>query len=70
MSQRVRGAGGHLITSYDVGSTNAYPIVTYDLKSDRYFVHRLLSEDPPLKFNAPMREQEFLPASVQSKYSR
>jgi len=61
---------GHLVNSYDVGSTNAYPIVTYDLKTDRYFVHRLLSEDPPLKFNAPMREQEFLPASVQSKYSR
>jgi predicted Zn-dependent protease len=61
---------GHLITSYDVGSTNAYPIVTYDLKDDRYFVHRLLSEDPPLKFNVAMRESEFLPASVQAKYSK
>ena len=61
---------GHLVTSYDVMSTNAYPIVTYDFKDDRYFVHRLLSEDPPLQFNVPMREQEFLPASVQAKYSR
>jgi tetratricopeptide (TPR) repeat protein len=61
---------GHLVTSYDVGSTNAYPIVTYDFKEDRYFVHRLLAEDPPLQFNAPMREAEFLPASVQAKYGR
>jgi len=61
---------GHLVTSYDVGSTNAYPIVTYDLKEERYFVHRLLAEDPPLRFNVPMREGEFLPASVQAKYSR
>jgi tetratricopeptide (TPR) repeat protein len=61
---------GHLLTSYDVGSTNAYPIVTYDLKDERYFVHRLLAEDPPLQFNVPMRDQEFLPASVQARYSR
>jgi tetratricopeptide (TPR) repeat protein len=61
---------GHLVTSYDVGSTNAYPIVTYDFKDDRYFVHRLLAEDPPLQFNVPMRDAEFLPASVQAKYSR
>jgi tetratricopeptide (TPR) repeat protein len=61
---------GHLVTSYDVGSTNAYPIVTYDLKDDRYFVHRLLAEEPPLQFNVPMREQEFLPSSVQARYSR
>jgi hypothetical protein len=61
---------GHLITSYDVGSTNAYPIVTYDLKSDRYFVHRLLSEDPPVKFNVAMREAEFLPGSFKARYDR
>ena len=61
---------GHLVTSYDVGSTNAYPIVTYDFKDDRYFVHRLLAEDPPLQFNVAMRAQEFLPASVSAKYSR
>jgi hypothetical protein len=61
---------GHLVTSYEVGSTNAYPIVTYDFKDDRYFVHRLLAEDPPLQFNVAMREAEFLPASVSAKYSR
>jgi len=61
---------GHLFTSYDVLSTNAYPIVTYDLKSDRYFVHRLLAEDPPLKYNVVMRENEFLPASVSARYSK
>ncbi len=61
---------GHLFTAYDVLSTNAYPIVTYDLKEDRYFVHRLLAEDPPLKYNVAMRENEFLPASVSARYSK
>jgi tetratricopeptide (TPR) repeat protein len=61
---------GHLLTSYDVLSTNAYPIVTYDLKADRYFVHRLLAEDPPLKYNVALRENEFLPASVSARYSK
>jgi tetratricopeptide (TPR) repeat protein len=61
---------GHLVTSYDVGSTNAYPIVTYDLKDGRYFVHRLLAEDPPLQFNVAMRENEFLPAAVSARYSK
>ena len=43
---------------------------TYDLKDDRYFVHRLLAEDPALQFNVPMRESEFLPAAVTAKYSK
>ncbi|MGH8441802.1 MAG: DUF1329 domain-containing protein, partial [Nevskiaceae bacterium] len=61
---------GHLLTSYDVPSTNAYPIVTYDLKDGRYFVHRLLAEDPPLKYNVAMRENDFLPATVSARYSK
>ena len=62
---------GHLLSSYDVLNTNSYPIVTYDLKDGRYFVHRLLAEDPPLQFNVPkMPEGEFLPAAVQRKYGR
>lgn len=62
---------GHLLTSYDIQSTNAFPIITYDLKQDRYFAQRLLSEDPPLQFNlANISDQEFLPAAVQRKYRR
>ncbi|MGQ0586267.1 MAG: DUF1329 domain-containing protein [Gammaproteobacteria bacterium] len=61
---------GHLLTSYDVLSTNTYPIVTYDLRQDRYFVHRLLAEDPPVKYNVAMREGDFLPATVSARYSK
>lgn len=62
---------GHLLNSYDIQSTNSFPIVTYDLKENRYFVHRLLAEDPPLQFNiAGMNDQEFLPAAVKRKYSK
>ena len=62
---------GHLLSSYDVLNTNSYPIVTYDLKEGRYFVHRLLAQDPPLQFNLDrINDQEFLPAAVQRKYGR
>lgn len=61
---------GHLVTSYDVKSTNSFPIVTYDLKDGRYFVHRLLAEDPPLQFNLKLDSNDFLPAAVQRKYAR
>ena len=61
---------GHLMTSYDVQSTNSFPIVTYDLKDGRYFVQRLVAEDPPPAFNlADINDQEFLPAAVKRKYS-
>jgi tetratricopeptide (TPR) repeat protein len=62
---------GHLLTSYDVLSTNSFPIITYDVKADRYFAQRLLAEDPPLQFDlAKINAQEFLPAAVQRKYGR
>ena len=62
---------GHLITSYEVQSSNTFPIITYDLKEKRYFAQRLLAEDPPLKFNlTDIRDQEFLPAAVKRTYSR
>lgn len=62
---------GHLLTSYEVKSTNAFPIVTYDLKEKRYFAQRLLAEDPPLRFDLKdIKEQEFLPAAVKRTYSR
>ena len=61
---------GHLVTLYENLSTNCLPVVTYDLKDGRYFINRLLGEDrPPLEV-ADMKETEFLPAAVRSRYTR
>ncbi|MGH8462249.1 MAG: DUF1329 domain-containing protein [Stenotrophobium sp.] len=61
---------GHLLPIYSSQSSNCLPVVTYDLKDGRYFVNRLLAEDPPMQFNIPMKESEFLPANVASSYIR
>jgi hypothetical protein len=62
---------GHLLNSYDIQSTNSFPIITYDLKENRYFAWRMLAEDPPLQFDlADIDDQEFLPAAVKRKYSK
>lgn len=62
---------GHLLPFYESQSANTFPSLTYDLKDSRYLAERLLSEDPPLKFNlTDINDQEFLPASVKSRYSR
>ncbi|MEK6805303.1 MAG: DUF1329 domain-containing protein [Pseudomonadota bacterium] len=62
---------GHLLPFYESQSANTFPSLTYDLKDSRYVAERLLSEDPPLKFNLPdIDDQEFLPANVKNRYSR
>lgn len=61
---------GHLLQAYDALTANTAPVVLYDLKDGRYFVNRLSSEDPPPKYDEPMRENEFLPAAVKARYSR
>jgi tetratricopeptide (TPR) repeat protein len=62
---------GHLLNSYDIQSTNSFPVITYDLKENRYFAWRMLAEDPPLQFDlADIDDQEFLPAAVKRKYSK
>lgn len=61
---------GHLLALYDSQSANCAPVVTYDFKNGRYFANRLTAEEPPAQFDIPMREQEFLPDSVRTKYGR
>ena len=62
---------GHIVTFYETPFSNSFPIVTYDLRQDRYFVQRLLSEEPAQQFDVPkMAEKEFLPAAVQRTYGR
>ncbi|MFT4047517.1 MAG: DUF1329 domain-containing protein [Solimonas sp.] len=51
-------------------TANCAPVVTYDLEDGRYFVNRLYAEDPPVQFDVPMGEAEFLPDSVRSRYGR
>ena len=51
-------------------SMNAAPVITYDLKDGRYFANRLHGEDPPIQYDQPMTENEFMPAAVKARYSR
>ncbi len=61
---------GHLLPAYDSLSANCAPVVTYDLKDGRYFINRLLGEDPPTQFDVPMDKSEFIPANVRARYGR
>ena len=61
---------GHLLPFYDSQSANTFPSLTYDLKDGRYLAERLMSEVPPLRFNGPLDDQDFLPAAVKRSYSK
>lgn len=61
---------GHLVTLYENQSTNCLPVITYDLKDGRYFINRLLGEDVPPREVDDMKQSDFLPASVRSRYAR
>lgn len=61
---------GHLLPAYDAQTANCAPVVTYDLKDGRYFVNRLLAQDPPVQTNVPMRKGEFIPDAVRGRYGR
>ncbi|WP_341917050.1 DUF1329 domain-containing protein [Hydrocarboniphaga effusa] len=61
---------GHLLALYDSLSANCAPVVTYDFKDGRYFINRLTAEDAPAQFNVPMREQDFTPDAVRTRYNR
>lgn len=61
---------GHLLPLYDIQAAYAVPSLTYDLKSGSYFAERLFSESPPIKYDIPLSDQDFLPAVVKNKYSR
>jgi tetratricopeptide (TPR) repeat protein len=61
---------GHLLPAYDVHTANCAPVVTYDLKEGRYFANRLYAEDSPPQYDLPMREGDFMPATIQGRYVR
>jgi tetratricopeptide (TPR) repeat protein len=60
---------GHLLPSYDVLTANCAPVVTYDLKDGRYFINRLYGEDAVPQYDLPMKEGDFMPATVQGRYA-
>ena len=61
---------GHLVMLYENQSTNCLPVITYDLKDGRYFINRLLGEDVPPREVDDMKQSDFLPATVRSRYAR
>jgi Tfp pilus assembly protein PilF len=61
---------GHLLTFYDHSFANTAPMLVYDFKDGRYFASRLSAEDRPPQYNLPMRDAEFVPASVRGRYAR
>ena len=61
---------GHLVMLYENQSTNTLPVITYDLKDGRYFINRLLGEDVPPREVSDMKQSDFLPATVRSRYAR
>lgn len=61
---------GHLLPFYENQSTNCFPVVTYDLKDGRYFINRLMGEDPPPREASDLKKEDFLPATVRTHYAR
>ncbi|HWY25599.1 MAG TPA: DUF1329 domain-containing protein, partial [Nevskia sp.] len=61
---------GHLLPSYDALTANCAPVVTYDLKEGRYFANRLYAEDAAVQYDVPMKEGDFMPATIQGRYVR
>ena len=61
---------GHLIPQYEVQAANCQPVITYDLLDGRYFASRMVAEEPPARFDVPMRKSEFNPATVQAQHLR
>lgn len=55
---------GHLLPSYSIKAANCAPMVLYDFKDGRYFVNRLMGEDPPTQFDQKMTMGEFMPAGL------
>ena len=58
---------GHLLPQYEVQAANCQPVITYDLRDGRYFANRMATEEPPARFDVPMRKSEFNPATVQAQ---
>lgn len=61
---------GHLLAFYDVPAANCAPVVTYDFRDGRYFVNRLVADEKPAQFNVDLREQDFTPDAVRTRFGR
>ncbi len=61
---------GHLVPDFGMQTATCAPLLTYDLKDGRYFAGRLLAEEPPPRYNLPMKDSDFLPANFQARYLR
>lgn len=61
---------GHVTALYDAKAVTTLPTYTYDLKDGRYFANRLFAEDAPFQYNQPMKENDFMPATVRVRYGR
>ena len=61
---------GHLLPQYQVQAANCQPVITYDLLDGRYFASRMVAEEPPAKFDVPMKKSEFNPGTVQAQHLR
>lgn len=62
---------GHLLPLYDVQAANAMPVVTYDLRDDRYFINRMIDRTDPPQYDVPgIRAGDFLPSAVRARYVR
>ncbi len=61
---------GHLLPLYDAQAANCLPVITYDLQDGRYFASRLVGQEPPTRYDGPMKKSEFNPASVEAQYLR
>jgi hypothetical protein len=61
---------GHVLPLLPIQAANCAPVITFDLPTGRYFINRLLGEEPAPIYEAKMTEGEFTPASVKAKYVR
>lgn len=61
---------GHLVPLYQAQAMLAMPVMTYDLKDGRRLLSNLPSVRGGLQIGLPLRESEFLPASVKARHSR
>lgn len=67
--QMSRFQEGHLLPLYPIQGVDYAPLITYDLKENRYFADRLLNESPALVFNKGMSSSDFAPSAVKARYA-
>lgn len=62
---------GHLLALYDAQYANCLPVVTYDFKDGRYFINRLIAQEPPPQYDLPgLKDGDFAPDAVKTRYGQ